>query len=75
MEYLAICAILYFVPMIIAVARKCDSTGAIIIISLLLGWFPLVTLICIAWAICGRTQKRKMADAKLLAQAIAERGL
>jgi len=30
--------------MIIALARKCDSTGAIIIISLLLGWFPLVTL-------------------------------
>lgn len=40
-------AILYFVPMIIALARKCDSTGAIIIINLLLGWFPLVTLICI----------------------------
>jgi hypothetical protein len=26
------------------------------------------------WAICGRTQKRKMADAKLLAQALAQGG-
>jgi hypothetical protein len=36
--------------MIIALARKCDSAGAIIIISLLLGRFPLVTLTCVAWS-------------------------
>ena len=68
-------AVRYFVPMIIALARKCDNAGAIIIIGLLLGRFPLVTLYLYRMGVCGRTQKRKMADAKLLAQAIAERGL
>jgi hypothetical protein len=71
MEFIVVLAIMYFLPMIVAVAKGCDSKGAIILVSLLLGWFPLVSLICLFWAICGGTEKKQIARAKILADAIA----
>jgi hypothetical protein len=70
MSIITIMLIMYFVPTIIALARGCDDKGGMIAISLLLGWVPLVTIACIIWAICGGNQKKQIARAELLANAI-----
>jgi hypothetical protein len=72
MEILGIMALMYFIPMIIALAMGCDSTGPIIAISLLLGWLPLVTIICIIWAICAGNKRKQIARAEILADAIVK---
>ncbi|MFY9970647.1 MAG: superinfection immunity protein [Roseiarcus sp.] len=64
--------ILYPLPTIIALARGCDEKASMILMSLLLGWIPLVTLGCTFWAIAGSTEKKHAARAKVLAQAIAD---
>jgi hypothetical protein len=71
MEFLVIMAVMYFLPMIVALAKGCDSKGPIIAISLLLGWFPLVSIICLIWAIAGKTEQKQIARAEILADAIA----
>ena len=68
MEILVLLVILYPLPLVIACARGCNSRLAIILVSLLLGWFPFVTLICIFWAICGSTSRRQRRQAKMLAR-------
>lgn len=62
--------ILYPLPTIIALARGCDEKASMILMSLLLGWIPLVG--CTFWAIAGSTEKKHAARAKMLAQAIAD---
>jgi Trk-type K+ transport system membrane component len=71
MEFVVIMALMYFLPMIVALAKGCDSKGAIVLISLLLGWVPFVTIVCLIWAICGRTVRKQRAQARILAEAIA----
>jgi T4 superinfection immunity protein len=72
MEILAVMAIMYFIPMIIALAKGCDSKASIILLSLILGWFPFVTVACIIWAICDSTERKQNARAEILANAIAK---
>jgi hypothetical protein len=72
MSIIVFMLLMYFIPMIIALAKGCDNKGAIIAISLLLGWFPLVTIVCIFWAICGKTEHKQRARAELLANAIVK---
>jgi T4 superinfection immunity protein len=72
MSIIVIMLIMYFIPMIIALARGCDNAGAMIAVSLLLGWFPLVTIVCIFWAICGATKQKQLARAEVLANAIVK---
>jgi hypothetical protein len=64
--------LMYFIPMIIALARGCDNKASIIILSLVLGWFPLVTIVCIIWAICAGNRQKQIAHAEILANAIAK---
>ena len=70
--FIIILGIFYFLPMIIALAKKCDNTAQIVLFSLLLGWIPLVTIVCIIWAIVGTTEQKQVARGKMLAQAIAD---
>jgi hypothetical protein len=69
---ITIVIIMWVLPAIVALAKGCDSKGPIIAISLLLGWFPLVSLICLIWAICGKTERKEIARATILAEAIAK---
>lgn len=68
---LTIIIIMYCLPPIIALARRCDEAKSIILISLLLGWFPLVSLACLIWAIVGSAEQKQIDHAEMLAQAIA----
>jgi hypothetical protein len=43
-----------------------------LILSLVLGWFPLVTIVCIIWAICAGNRQKQIAHAEILANAIAK---
>jgi Superinfection immunity protein len=72
MDILIFMAILYPVPMLLAWAKGCDSKGAITFISLLLGWFPFVWLICLFWAICGGTRRKHIKRAKIYAREFAK---
>jgi hypothetical protein len=69
---ITIVIVMWVLPAIVAVAKGCDSKGSIILISLLLGWFPLVSLICLIWAICGSTGRKQVRSAKILAEAIVK---
>jgi hypothetical protein len=72
MEILAVMALMYFIPMIIALARGCDSKASIILLSLILGWFPFVTVACIIWAICAGNKRKQIARAEILADSIVK---
>ncbi len=40
----------YFIPCIVALARKHHHTVPIIIINILLGWTFVVWIVCVAWS-------------------------
>jgi len=43
--------VFYFVPTIIAVARKHPSTGSILVINFLLGWICIGWIVALAWSL------------------------
>ncbi len=47
---LLIVAALYFIPTLVAVNRKHNSTGAIFLVNLLLGWSFLGWVLALVWA-------------------------
>ena len=51
METLIILAIVYFIPAIIAIARKHRSKEAIFALNLLLGWTCLGWVIALIWSL------------------------
>jgi hypothetical protein len=50
LTYLTVTAVMYFVPSIIALSRRPANMASIIVMSLILGWFPLISLVCVIWA-------------------------
>jgi hypothetical protein len=60
MELLVFLALGYFLPTIIPCIRKPDAKGNIIALSLLLGWLPMVSIICIIWALCAKTTSNQV---------------
>ena len=72
MAILAIMAIMYFLPMIVALAKGCDSRRSIIVVSLLFGWLPGISLILLICAIVDKTEQKQIARAQILADAIVK---
>jgi Superinfection immunity protein len=70
MELLVFLALGYFLPTIIACIRKPDAKGNIIALSLLLGWLPMVSIICIIWALCAKTTSKQLDQVNLIAAAM-----
>jgi hypothetical protein len=70
MELLVFLALGYFLPTIIVCMRKPDAKGNIIALSLLLGWLPMVSIICIIWALCAKTTSKQLDQVNLIAAAM-----
>ena len=70
MELLVFLGLGYFLPTIIACTRKPDAKVNIIALSLLLGWLPMVSIICIIWALCARTTSKQLDQVNLIAAAM-----
>lgn len=49
--------IIYIIPSIIAVVRKSDSRGLLIIINILGGWFFILWIIVFIWSITGKQER------------------
>jgi hypothetical protein len=57
---LIVAFILYWVPLLIVLIRHPANGPSIIAISLLLGWLPFISLICVIWAVVAKKpQPRK----------------
>ena len=53
------CAVvLYFAPAIVAHHRRHESSGAIFLVNLLLGWSIIGWIACFAWACSGNTRRQ-----------------
>lgn len=53
-----LCAVaMYFLPAIIAHHRRHVSSGAIVLVNLLLGWSIIGWIVCFAWACSGNTRR------------------
>jgi hypothetical protein len=70
MTILVVVAVMWFLPFVIVMARRSDSAISIVILNLVVGWLPLVSLGCLIWAIVDKTEKKQQAHAKMLAEAI-----
>ncbi|WP_443747222.1 superinfection immunity protein [Asticcacaulis solisilvae] len=50
---------MYFVPSIVALARRHRSTGLVIVLNLLLGWSGIGWIGTLIWAIVGQTKSAR----------------
>jgi Superinfection immunity protein len=50
--------LLYMLPFIVALCRKCKATAAIIIVNIFLGWTFIGWVVALAWAASGATEPR-----------------
>ena len=46
--------VLWMAPTLVAIARGPAHKGSIVVVSTLLGWFPLVSIGCLVWALVDR---------------------
>jgi len=53
--YLIVAGLLYFLPTVVALVRKCDNTGPVVIINLFLGWTVIGWIVALAMAF-GRSR-------------------
>lgn len=50
----AVLAVFYLVPVIVARSRKCSATAGIAVINIFLGWTFLGWVVALAWAATGK---------------------
>lgn len=52
------CAVaMYFLPAIVAHQRRHNSSGAILLVNLFLGWSIIGWIVCFAWACTGSARR------------------
>lgn len=56
-EFIIVCGILYFLPMIVAMLRGKANAGAIAVLNFFLGWTLIGWVVALTWA-CMAENKR-----------------